>query len=413
MDTPTAYAKDVDSGAIPANALVKAECRTHLDNLDRAATDPSYYLTWDPSSYARICEYAVRHTNVADFVTQERIAFDPLPWQRFFLGMIFGWKINTAGCEKLPPGEGHPDDPLERLPGTRKIREAVLLTGRGSGKSPLGLLIAQFLMLTDPFFSGVCLAGTDEQAWRPFILMREMLNAGTDPDNFIDTVFHVIGASGSNNGQMSLRRDIAKTYPEFAKYKGKFVSTTELARAEKRVGGLPSYVAVEEFQGQGGTRTLNAYVSGFKAHTQPLLLFTMNACPDMVGPAWQMLEANRAAVRDGTLKDDKLHMEYAIEAGDLEIALQRDKKGKFIPEAKEIWRKANPSIGYTVRPDYYASELYELDSQSTQDRNDAIRQLFSVTPELPHDQEWFALERWNAALVSERPKWSSKRGVTA
>ena len=409
MDSPSAYAQDVVTEKIPANELVRLSCQDHLERVELAKS-PGYYLEWDPVAATAICEYAKRHTNVQDFATGYRIPFDPLPWQRFFLGSIFGWKLRSEG---LDPRQPHPDDPMERLPGTRRFRNAVLLTGRGAGKSPIGLLIAQFMLLQEPTFNGVCLGSIDAQAWRPFKLMREMMGANVDPQGFIDTAFEVTGAHRTTGGLMRIGKKGAQAYPELAHLKGEFVSTSELANAEKRVGGMPSFVMVEEFQAHTSSASLNAYVSGFKARAQPLLLFTMNAPVMRIGPAWEMLQTNRGALLDGNLRDDTFHMEYAIDKGDLKTALKKDKKGKYVPDAKKVWEKANPSLGYTVRPDYYVSELQDLESQSTQDRSDAIRQLFSVTPEHLRGDIWFEVERWRNASVDKRPEWVDKEKPTA
>ena len=401
MDSPTAYAHSVVTGAEPAGELVRLSCQRHMDDLARSESDPRFHCYWDSRAASAIAEYAERYTNVQDFVTQKRVPFRMLPWQRFFLGMIFGWKIKPNAR-----------DPLERLPNTRRYRNAVILTGRGSGKSPLGIVVAQFLMIQSPTFSGICLGAIDQQAWRPFTLMREMMGAELDPDEFIDSVFDVTGAMTALGGVMRFRKDADQIVPELKGYRGEFRSSSEQARSEKRVGGLPSYVLVEEYQAHVHSATLNAFVTGFKAQPEPLVMFCMNAPPQRLGPAWDMLEANRKALRAGKLRDDTLHMEYAIDAGDLPVAIGRDDEGFYPPAARLVWKKANPSVGYTVRADFFASELEGLEDQHTQDRQDALRELFSLTPEEHSGDLWFDYRYWQAAQIGSKPEWiDSEPGV--
>ena len=262
---------------------MRLACQRHMDDIRRAESDPRCPWYWDATAAASIAEYAERYTNVQDFVSQKRIPFRMLDWQRFFLGSVFGWKMR--------PGVR---DTLNRLPDTRRFRSAVILSGRGSGKSPLGIVVAQFLMIESPMFAGICLAAVDQQAWRPFTLMREMMGAELDPDGFIDQAFHITGAQTALGGVMRFSKDAAERFPDLKGYRGEFRSTSELARAEKRVGGLPSFVMVEEYQAHTSSATLNAFKTGFKAQKQPLMLFCMNAPPARLGPAWEMLEKNRA-----------------------------------------------------------------------------------------------------------------------
>ena len=394
MDTPTAYAHNIVNGVRPAGELVRLSCQRHMDDLQRSKEDPTCPWYWDSRAAVAIAEYARRYTNVQNFVEQKRVPFELLDWQAFFLGSIFGWKMR-AGRR----------DVMDRLPDTRRFRNAVILTGRGTGKSPIGIVTAQFLMIESQSFAGVCLGAIDQQAWRPFTLFREMLGAELDPDGFIDSAFEVVGAQTAQGGVLRFKKDAAERWEDLKGYKGEFRSTSELARAEKRVGGLPSFVLVEEFQAHTSSATLNAFRTGFKAQPQPLVMFCMNAPPERLGPAWEMLEQNREGLQDGTLRDDTLHMEYAIDPGDLKTAITKDEDGFYPQKARNIWRKANPSIDYTVRGDYFASELEGLENKSTQDKQDALRELFSITPEDQVGDMWFEYHYWKAVQVKRRPEW--------
>ena len=86
-DFVTEYAQAVVDGVIIAGPHVRDACKRHLKDLLNA---PERGFFFDLEKAYRVVEFfkEVLCLNGGDF---EGVAYDPLPWQKFILGSLFGW----------------------------------------------------------------------------------------------------------------------------------------------------------------------------------------------------------------------------------------------------------------------------------------------------------------------------------
>lgn len=111
-DPATQYAKEVHSGERVAGPDIRNACARHLRDLEEG---PKRGLTWDLDAANKAIRFyrTVLKLNGGEF---EGLPFELLPWQKFIVGSIFGWKSSD---------------------GYRRFRVVYVESGKGSGKSPL------------------------------------------------------------------------------------------------------------------------------------------------------------------------------------------------------------------------------------------------------------------------------------
>ena len=123
-DPVTRYARGVVTGKIVAGPHVRDACRRHLRDLEDG---PARGLFFDREAVARAIGF-FRDVLVLNGGEYEGVPYEPLGWQSFILGSLFGWN--------------GPD-------GYRRFRVAYIETGKGSGKSPLAAGIGLYGMMAD------------------------------------------------------------------------------------------------------------------------------------------------------------------------------------------------------------------------------------------------------------------------
>lgn len=120
-DSAKAYASSVVDGKVPACEWVKLACKRHLRDL----TSGKFY--WDVKAAEKAIAFLrlLRHYK-GEYAGQQ---FEPLPWQCFVVGSIFGWKQKKGGL--------------------RRFRYAFVEVPRKNGKSFLGAGIGLKLLGAD------------------------------------------------------------------------------------------------------------------------------------------------------------------------------------------------------------------------------------------------------------------------
>ena len=123
-DAATQYAQEVVSGKRIAGPHVRDACRRHLKDLEEG---PARGLFFDIKSVERALGF-FRDVLVLNGGEYEGVAYEPLDWQAFIIGSLFGWKGSD---------------------GYRRFRVAYIETAKGSGKSPLAAGIGIYGMMAD------------------------------------------------------------------------------------------------------------------------------------------------------------------------------------------------------------------------------------------------------------------------
>lgn len=126
MHAAEEYARKVLNREIPAGKLVRRACKRHLRDLKRSEQeDYPYYFDDDAANKViNFCQFMF-HVK-GDMRGQP---FEPMQWQKFILGSIFGWKQKK-----------------DRL---RRFRYAYVEVPRKNGKSFLASVIALYMLIAD------------------------------------------------------------------------------------------------------------------------------------------------------------------------------------------------------------------------------------------------------------------------
>ena len=93
------YAGDVVSGKVVACRWVRLACQRHLDDLERARTDPAWPYRFDPWNAGNICDFAEKLPHIEGRWETPTIRLEP--WQIFCLGVIFGWRRKSDGGRRF------------------------------------------------------------------------------------------------------------------------------------------------------------------------------------------------------------------------------------------------------------------------------------------------------------------------
>lgn len=92
-DSATAYARSVVDGEVPACKWVRLACERHL----RDIASGRWY--WDVAAAEKAIAFLrlLRHYK-GEYAGQQ---FEPLPWQCFMTGSLFGWKLKKGGLRRF------------------------------------------------------------------------------------------------------------------------------------------------------------------------------------------------------------------------------------------------------------------------------------------------------------------------
>ena len=121
-----AYIEGVISREITTGKLVRQAVERHLKDLKKSKRKACpYRFDWEVANHAIAFFPLLKHTT-GEFQGRP---FDLMPWQKFLVAAIFGWRRKDDGL--------------------RRYRQAFLSIGRGNGKSPFGAALALKLWCAD------------------------------------------------------------------------------------------------------------------------------------------------------------------------------------------------------------------------------------------------------------------------
>ena len=273
--------------------------------------------------------------------------FALLDWQTAMLGELFGWK-------RL-------DD------NTRRYRMAYISTAKKQGKSTLLAGIGLYMLAFDGE-AGAEIFGCGADREQASIVFREaasMVRASPK----LSRVLEVIDS----------RRTIAyRNASSFYR-----VLSADAFRAEGlNIHGL----LFDELHAQRDRRLWDALRYGGAAREQPLIVSITTAGYDRNSICWEQYAYAKAVLRDWT--HDPTFFPCIYEA---------DEKDEWTDE--EIWPKANPSWGVTIKPEDFAADCREAQLSSTKENSFRRYRLNQWTQQ---DTRWIKMEAWDAC-ASEPP----------
>lgn len=286
----TAYARAVVSGKKIAGPHVRASCQRHLNDLAQGADRG---LTFDKKAAARSIGFFrdVLRLNGGEF---EGRPFDPLDWQQFIIGSIYGWR----GAD-----------------GYRRFRVAYVETAKGSGKSPLAAGIGMI---------GLCADGEPR---------AEVYAAATKKDQAM-VLFRDAVAMYQQSPELRKRLQPSGTGENVwnLAYMAQGAWFRPISADDGQSGPRPHVGLLDEVHEHKTNTMIEMMRAGTKSRRQALIFMITNSGSSKTSPCWNYHDYG-AKVADGTLQDDAFFSYIcALDEGD----------DPFNNE--KCWPKANPSL---------------------------------------------------------------------
>lgn len=296
------YAKDVAAGKILANEWVRAACRRHLADLDRAKSDKAFPYRFDEAKAERVCRFIglLPLTKGRWAARGERFALQP--WQAFLTVCIFGW--------------------VRKFDEHRRFRRAFVLIPRKNGKSEWAAAVGLYMLLADGEYGAEVYSGatSEKQAWFVFGAARQMaLRSPQLASHYALNVnasnLHVLG----NNSKF------------------------EPIIGNPGDGSSPHCAIHDEYHEHDTDVQVDTMQTGMGARDQPLQLIITTAGDNIAGPCYQaQLEAQK--VLSGVIENDELFAcIYGIDKGDDWTS-------------DEALIKANPNLDVSVSLEFLRSQ---------------------------------------------------------
>jgi phage terminase large subunit-like protein len=365
QDEATAYALAVVAGDEMAGPYVRDACRRHLKDLETAHTRG---LVWSVPHVERVLKFfrQILCLNGGDF---EGKPFDPLPWQCFILGNLFGWLRLEPGNPHHEETVLHPDtivDLCEAGALYRRFRVAYQETGKGSGKSPLAAGIGLYMMLADnePRAEIYAAATKKDQA---MILFRDAV-AMVDQSKALASR---IKKSGKAPNVWNLSH--LKSHSFFR----------PISADDGQSGPRPHCALLDEVHEHKGPHVVEMLRAGFKFRKQPLMFMITNSGADKTSVCYDYHEYG-AKVCAGSLVDDEF---FAY------ISAHDKDEDPFDPAVQKYWKKSNPSLGHTLKESYLQGQVTQ--ARGMPSKESTVRRLNFCQWTQSYDP-WISSEVWSA-----------------
>jgi phage terminase large subunit-like protein len=353
-DEATAYALAVDRGDVVAGPHVRNACKRHLRDL---AEGHERGLVWRVDMVERVLKFfrVILRLNGGDF---EGKPFDPLPWQCFILGSVFGW-YKLDGATRWPTtAPGEPSDATMY----RRFSTAYQETGKGSGKSPLAAGIGLYMQIAD-----------GEQR-------AEVYAAATKKDQAM-VLFRDAVAMVDQSPTLKARVKPSGKAPNV--WNLSFHATNSFFRPissdDGQSGPRPSCALLDEVHEHKTGTVIEMLRAGFKFRKQPLMFMITNSGADKTSVCYDYHEYG-AKVCAGALPDDTF---FAY------ICAHDEGEDPFVDES--CWPKSNPSLGHTFGPEYLRTQVTQAKGMPS--KESVVRRLHFCQWVAAHNP-WLSSDVW-------------------
>ena len=262
-----------------------------------------------------------------------------LNWEKEFVSNLFGWKVRGTGL--------------------RRYREAFVFCARKNGKSPLGAAIALYLLIIDnePGAELISIAADREQARAIFDTARFMVKQNPKLNELVNAYHNAI-----------LLKDGASVY--------KVVSSD----VGGKHGGNLHAALFDELHTQKDRELYDVIQTSFGARRQPLLISFSTAGYDRESICYEVYETARQ-VSEGLIQRDWFYP----------VIYQVEPEDDWTSE--EVWKKANPSLGHTIKIDYLRQEFQKaLSSPAYQN---TFKRLY-LNMWTSQETRWIDMAAWDA-----------------
>lgn len=317
------YVQDVLSGEITACEKVRMACQRHLDDMARSASDPDWPWRFDPEKAERIIDFMER------FLTPTKGNYDRMtlmPWQCFVQGSIFGW--------------------IHKETGLRRYTEALIVIGRGNGKTTVVAGDASFLASKDGERGAdvYLLANTKEQAGICFRECRSQIMGSRKLRHHFRPLRDVIYYDATNS------------------------TISHRASDSEKLDGLNPHGAIfDEIHGYRDFKLINVIRRGQNKRRQPLTIYITTMGTVLDGPLMYYYNLFTDAM-SGALRADVADRMFAF-------ICELDEHDDI--EDSSLWIKANPSLGVLL--DLHQLELdWARAKQTPEERGDFINKQLNI-----------------------------------
>ena len=334
----TDYAERVVAGEILNCRWVVLACQRHLDDLVSSELD-GYPWRFDAGKAARAIRFVESLPHVKGRWAAKRELLRLEPWQRWLVGMVFGWVRKTDG--------------------NRRFLEAYIEVCRKNGKSALAAAIGLYCMVADGEFGAEVYSGatTEKQAWEVFRPAR----------------------------LMAQRCEPFRTHFEVEVNASNLLRLEDFARFEPLIGkpgdgASPHCAIVDEFHEHDTPDLYDTMQTGMGAREQPLMLVITTAGTNIAGPCYEKrIEVQR--MLDGSVPADRLFGAiWTLDEGD-----------DWTSPA--VWRKANPNLGVSVSEDYLEAQVEQAKRQPSKQANVLCKHFNQW---VGAKQAWLNMTQWRA-----------------
>jgi phage terminase large subunit-like protein len=310
------YARTVIQGKITAGKLVKLACKRHLDDLKNGKERG---LVWDGAAALHAITFFshLRHST-GEWADQP---FELLPWQIFVIGSLYGWK---------------------KLDGLRRFRTSYVEVARKNGKSVLLAGTALYALVADgELGSHVYAAATTRDQARIIFGEAERMVDASPP----------------------LRARITRTVNNLAVIPTSSWFRPLSADATKMDGLNVHFAAVDEVHEHPNAEIIQKLNTATGARREPLIFEITTAGYNRQSVCFQHHEFS-IKVLEGTVPREAADSWFAF------IATIDPGDDWTNPD---VWIKANPSLGITVKVEDLKRQVDEAREMPAQ--QNAIRRL--------------------------------------
>lgn len=352
-DPATEYAHKVLANEIVAGPYVRQQCFRHCQDLINAEQKGWEYL---PAKGERFCNFS----ETLIWPSKEGpIKF--FLWQKFIGYSAFSW--------------------VHKETGYRRFQRILILTGKGSGKSPFGGIIALYLGIAD-----------NEQNAEVYV--------GANTANQAGIIFKDIKDFIINNDTLatwcSLRGGLIKPTGVF--YPPTNSAIEKVSGDSKRntgIGGFRTHgLIVDEFNEAKSDEFMENYSAGFKSRKNPMSVILMNAGSDLSSPGGISFNLGKRVLSKETVLDDFLPYMCAVDPDDNPW------------EDEKCWIKTEPSLpeipGYT-----YIHNQIAITKGAPSKKARVGRLIFCIWSE--GEESWIEPEVYDACVVNELPPSKERR----
>ena len=289
-DPATQYAKEVHSGERVAGPDIRNACARHLRDLEEG---PKRGLTWDLAAANKAIRFyrTVLKLNGGEF---EGLPFELLPWQKFIVGSIFGWKSSD---------------------GYRRFRVIYVESGKGSGKSPLAAGVGLTGLIADNEARAEIYAAATKKD-QAMILFRDAVAMVQQSPELTKRL--VCSGTGQNIWNLAYLKS------------GSFFRP--ISSDDGQSGPRPHMALIDEVHEHKTNMVVEMMRAGTKSRKQALIFMITNSGSNKRGPCWEYHEYG-SRVASGALTDDGFFA-YICSLDDGDDPIQDE----------SCWFKSNPSL---------------------------------------------------------------------